>query len=96
MAPGDHRQARRVTSALLGQVGQREEGLGGPGRQLLNPQGAHHQRSLVRHPRFTPIYSSRINLGERWFAELTTKWLRRGTHRSVKELTASIRTWIAN
>jgi len=58
------------------------------------------QRWLVRHPRFTmhftPTYSSWMNLVERWFAELTTKWLRRGTHRSVKELVASIRTWIAN
>ena len=57
------------------------------------------QRWLVRHPRvtlhFTPTYSSWINLVERWFAELTTKWIKRGTHRSVKELTASIRTWIA-
>ena len=51
-------------------------------------------RWLVRHPRFhlhfTPTYSSWINLVERWFAELTTKWLRRGTHRSTKELEASI------
>ncbi len=58
------------------------------------------QRWLVRHPRFTlhftPTYSSWMNLVERWFAELTTKRLRRGTHRSVKELTADIRTWIAN
>jgi len=58
------------------------------------------QRWLVRHPRFTfhhtPTYSSWMNLVERWFAELTTKWLRRGTHRSVKELVASIRTWVQN
>jgi transposase len=58
------------------------------------------QNWLLRHPRFTfhftPTYSSWMNLVERWFAELTTKWLRRGTHRSVKELTASIRTWITN
>jgi transposase len=57
-------------------------------------------RWLVRHPRFTlhftPTYSSWLNLVERWFAELTNKWLRRGTHRSVKELAASIRTWINN
>lgn len=56
------------------------------------------QRWLVRHPRFTfhftPTYSSWLNLVERWFGELTTKWLRRGTHRSVRELTTSIRTWI--
>src|SRR5665213_1791671 len=41
-------------------------------------------RWLVRHPRFhlhfTPTYSSWMNLVERWFAELTNKWLRRGTH----------------
>jgi transposase len=57
-------------------------------------------RWLLRHPRFslhfTPTYSSWLNLVERWFAELTTKWLRRGTHRSTKELVASIRTWITN
>jgi transposase len=56
------------------------------------------RRWLVRHPRFTlhftPTYSSWLNLVERWFAELTSKWLRRGTHRSTKELVASIRTWI--
>ena len=58
------------------------------------------QRWLLRHPRFTfhftPTYSSWLNLVERWFAELTSKWLRRGTHRSVNELVASIRTWITN
>ena len=58
------------------------------------------QRWLVRHPRFTlhftPTYSSWLNLVERWFAELTSKWLRRGTHRSTRELVASIRTWITN
>jgi transposase len=56
------------------------------------------KRWLVRHPRvtlhFTPTYSSWLNLVERWFAELTNRWLRRGTHRSTKELVASIRTWI--
>jgi len=58
------------------------------------------QRWLLRHPRFTfhftPTYTSWLNLVERWFAELTNKWLRRGTHRSVTELVASIRTWITN
>jgi transposase len=58
------------------------------------------QRWLVRHPRFslhfTPTYSSWLNLVERWFAELTTKWLKRGSHRSVRQLVASIKTWIAN
>jgi transposase len=58
------------------------------------------QRWLLRHPRFTlhftPTYSSWLNLVERWFAELTNRWLRRGTHRSTKQLVASIRTWIEN
>lgn len=58
------------------------------------------QRWLVAHPRFTfhftPTYSSWITLVERWFAELTNKWLRRGTLRSVRELVASIRTSVTN
>jgi transposase len=56
------------------------------------------QRWLLSHPRvqlhFTPTYSSWLNLVERWFAELTTKWLRRGTHRSVPQLQQSIQAWI--
>ncbi|HEY5343176.1 MAG TPA: IS630 family transposase [Solirubrobacteraceae bacterium] len=58
------------------------------------------QRWLLRHPRFTlhftPTYSSWLNLVERWFAELTTKWIKRSAHRSVRDLVASIRTWITN
>jgi transposase len=56
------------------------------------------RRWLLRHPRFhlhfTPTYSSWMNLVERWFAELTNKWLRRGTHRSTKELESAIGHWI--
>lgn len=56
------------------------------------------QRWLLAHPRFvlhfTPTSSSWLNLVERWFSELTTKKLRRGTHRSVRQLNADIRTWI--
>jgi transposase len=55
-------------------------------------------RWLLRHPRFelhfTPTYSSWLNLVERWFAELTEKWLRRGTHRSTRHLETAIRSWI--
>ncbi|HET7146478.1 MAG TPA: IS630 family transposase [Gaiellaceae bacterium] len=58
------------------------------------------QRWLVRHPRFTfhftPTYSSWLNLVERWFAELTTKSIKRAAHRSVRDLVASIRTWTTN
>jgi transposase len=56
------------------------------------------QRWLAAHPRFvlhfTPTSSSWLNLVERWFAELTTKKLRRGTHRSVRQLNTDIRAWI--
>jgi transposase len=56
------------------------------------------QKWLLTHPRFvlhfTPTSSSWLNLVERWFAELTTKKLRRGTHRSVRQLNADIRNWI--
>lgn len=56
------------------------------------------QRWLTSHPRFvlhfTPTSSSWLNLVERWFAELTTKKLRRGTHTSVRQLNADIRAWI--
>jgi transposase len=56
------------------------------------------QRWLLAHPRFilhfTPTSSSWLNLVERWFGELTTKKLRRGTHRSVRALNQDIRNWI--
>src|SRR3954462_13808411 len=56
------------------------------------------QKWLAAHPRFvlhfTPTSSSWLNLVERWFAELTTKKLRRGAHKSVRALNADIRAWI--
>ncbi len=56
------------------------------------------KRWLTAHPRFvlhfTPTSSSWLNLVERWFAELTTKKLRRGTHTSVRQLNTDIRAWI--
>jgi transposase len=56
------------------------------------------QRWLAGHPRFvlhfTPTSASWLNLVERWFAELTNKLLRRGAHRSVRQLNTDIRTWI--
>jgi hypothetical protein len=51
------------------------------------------------HPRvhlhFTPTDSSWLNLVERFIAELTTKWRRRGSHRSVQEVEESIGHWVA-
>jgi len=56
------------------------------------------QRWLKRHRRFTlhytPTYSSWLNQVERWFSELTTKKLRRSTHRSVAELRHDIHDWV--
>ena len=55
---------------------------------------------LLRHKRFhfhfTPTYGSWMNMVERWFSALTTKKLQRSAHRSVKELAADIKAWVAN
>jgi len=57
-------------------------------------------RWLLRHKRFhfhfTPTYGSWMNMVERWFSALTTKKLQRSAHRSVKELAADIKAWVAN
>lgn len=56
------------------------------------------KRWLAAHPRFhlhfTPTGASWMNLVERWFGELTARKLRRGTHRSVRELNKDIRDWV--
>lgn len=56
------------------------------------------QRWLLKRPRyhlhFTPTGSSWLNLVERWFAELTQKQLRRGVHRSTRELEEAIHRYI--
>jgi len=55
---------------------------------------------LRRHPRFhlhfTPTSSSWLNLVERWFRDLTTKRLRRGSFDSVVDLIAAIRAYLDN
>ena len=57
-------------------------------------------RWLLRHPRFhlhfTPTSGSWLNMVERWFAELTTKKIKRGAHTSVPSLERDIRQWIAH
>jgi hypothetical protein len=42
-----------------------------------------------------PVPEGLLNLVERWFAELTQKQIRRGSHRSVHELERAIREFIA-
>ncbi len=55
---------------------------------------------LAKHPRFhlhfIPTSSSWLNMVERWFRELTTKRLKRGSFTSVPELIAAIEDYIAN
>ena len=62
-----------------------------------------HKTPLIRrwfakrprfHVHFTPTSSSWLNLVERWFATLTQKQLRRGVHRSTRELEAAIRSYL--
>ena len=54
---------------------------------------------LERHPRFVPHFvptsSSWLNLIDRWFGELTSKRVRRGSFRSVEELGKAIREFLA-
>jgi transposase len=53
---------------------------------------------FARHPRFhvhfTPTSASWLNQVERWFATLTEKYLRRGTHRSTRQLDDAIRRYL--
>jgi transposase len=56
------------------------------------------RRWLVKRPRFhvhfTPTSASWINLVERWFSTLTQRQIRRGTHRSTRELERAIRRYL--
>lgn len=69
---------------------------------ILDNYGTHKTQLirdwLVKRPRFhlhfTPTSASWLNLVERWFALLTEKQLRRGVHRSTKELETAIRAYI--
>jgi len=71
---------------------------------ILDNYGTHKtpliQRWLVRHPRyrlhFTPTGSSWINLVERWFGTLTERQLRRGVHRSTRELEEALQRYLEN
>jgi len=70
---------------------------------LLDNYGTHKtapvRRWLAKRPRFhvhfTPTSASWINLVERWFAALTEKQIRRGVHRSVRELETAIKQYLA-
>ena len=53
---------------------------------------------FARHPRFhvhfTPTSASWLNQVERWFATLTEKCIRRGTHRSTRQLEQAIHQYL--
>jgi transposase len=54
---------------------------------------------FARHPRFhlhfTPTSSSWLNLVERWFALLSQRQIKRGSHRSTVQLEKAIRSFLA-
>jgi transposase len=70
---------------------------------LIADNYATHKTQLIRnwlakrprfHLHFTPTGASWLNLVERWFALLTEQQLRRGVHRSTKELIAAIEGYL--
>jgi transposase len=69
---------------------------------VMDNYGTHKTPSvkgwLARHPRFhvhfTPTSSSWLNLVERWFALLSERQIKRGTHRSTLELERAIRHYL--
>jgi DDE superfamily endonuclease len=69
---------------------------------VMDNYGTHKTSSIkawfARHPRFhvhfTPTSASWLSQVERWFAALTEKYLRCGTHRSRRQLEDAIRHYL--
>ena len=69
---------------------------------VMDNYGTHKTPTIrnwfARHPRFhvhfTPTSASWLNQVERWFATLTEKQIRRGTHRSTRQLEDAIRRYL--
>jgi transposase len=69
---------------------------------VMDNYGTHKTPTIkawfARHPRFqvhfTPTSASWLNQVERWFATLTQNYLRRGTHRSTRQLEQAIRHYL--
>lgn len=69
---------------------------------ILDNYGTHKtaqvRRWLAAHPRFhvhfTPTSASWLNLVERWFAMLTEKQIKRGSHRSTRALETAIKAYL--
>jgi transposase len=70
---------------------------------IMDNYGTHKTAAVrawfARHPRFhvhfTPTSASWINQVERWFALLTERQIKRGSHRSTLELERAIRHYLA-
>lgn len=70
---------------------------------LVMDNSSTHKSPMIRnwfakrpryHLHFTPTYGSWLNQVERWFALLTQRQIKRGTHRSVRELERAIKDFI--
>lgn len=73
------------------------------GIHVIMDNASSHKTKLIRnwfakrpnwHAHFTPTSSSWINQVERFFASLTDQQIKRGAHRSTKELEAAIAAYI--
>jgi transposase len=71
---------------------------------LILDNYATHKTALIRrwlakrpryHVHFTPTSASWLNLVERWFVELTEKQIRRGIHRSTRDLVEAIERYLS-
>ncbi len=70
---------------------------------MMDNYGTHKTAAIknwfARHPRFhvhfTPTSASWLNQVERWFATLTQNYIRRGTHRSTRQLEQAIKQYLA-
>ena len=95
----DHRHRHQEFLKFL-----RKLGSGEPLHLVMDNYGTHKHAKvrawLKKHPRFhlhfIPTSSSWLNLVERWFAELTTKAVRRGSFQSVPDLIEKIMEFIAS
>jgi transposase len=69
---------------------------------VMDNYGTHKTDTIKRwlaarprfHVHFTPTSASWLNQVERWFSTLTERCIRRGTHRSTRELEQAIRSYL--
>jgi transposase len=104
LGPGHRRPHRAPSRPRVPQVPEPHQPLRARGArrargrgQLIDPQDARDPPVAPAPPAFHAALHPDLQLVaqhvERWFAELTNKWPRRGTHRSTKELEAAILDW---